>query len=72
MSLELKPGDRVRLTMRGCASDYAPGDKGTVTDGPKHHTGTGPNNPYYLVAMDKDDAQRKTVFNADDLEADTE
>jgi hypothetical protein len=72
MSLELKPGDRVRLKMQGCASDYAAGDKGTVTDGPKHHLGSGPNDPYYLVAMDKDDAQRKTVFNADDLEADTE
>jgi hypothetical protein len=28
--------------------------------------------PYYLVAMDKDDAQRKTVFNTDDLETGTE
>ena len=72
MSLELKPGDRVRLTMRGCTSDYAPGDKGMVTDGPKHHMGPGPNDPYYLVAMDKDAPQRKTVFNANDLEADTE
>ena len=72
MSLELKPGDRVRLTTRGCASGYSPGDKGTVTDGPKHHSGPGPNHPYYLVAMDKDAPQRKTVFNANDLEADTE
>jgi hypothetical protein len=70
MSHELKPGDRVRLTTRGWAADYVPGDKGTVTDGPKHHTGPGPNDPYYLVVMDKDEAHRKTVFNADDLEPD--
>jgi hypothetical protein len=58
--------------MRGCTSDYAPGDKGTVTAGPKHHAGTDSNDPYYLVAMDKDAPQRRTVFNANDLEADTE
>jgi hypothetical protein len=67
MSHQLRPGDRVRLTTRGCTPDYSPGDKGTVTDGPKCHTGAGPNAPYYLVAMDKDDAYKKTVFNAREL-----
>jgi len=63
----------VRLTLRVSASDYAPGDKGTVTDGPKRHRGPGPNDPYYyLVTMDKDGDQKKTVFNAGDLEADSE
>jgi hypothetical protein len=72
MGHELKPGDRVRLTVRVSASDYSPGDKGTVTDGPKRHLGPGPNDPYYLVAMDKDEAQKETVFNAGDIEADSE
>jgi hypothetical protein len=72
MSHELKPGDRVRLMTENCAPDYSPGDKGTVTDGPKHHTGSGPNDSYYLVAMDKDDSRKKTVVNAGDIEADTE
>jgi hypothetical protein len=68
MSHQLRPGDRVRLTTRVCEPDYSPGDRGTVTDGPKCHTGVGPNEPYFLVAMDKDDALKKTVFNAGELE----
>ena len=52
MSRELKPGQRVRVTVRNRMAGYQPGDKGTVmrevADGP---SGT----RYYVVAMDKDD-----------------
>ncbi|HWG48002.1 MAG TPA: hypothetical protein VN688_34885 [Gemmataceae bacterium] len=68
MKPELKPGDRVRLTTRNCVPVYYPGDKGTVTNGPKCHLGA--EDPYYLVTMDKDGGDSETVFNVEDIEPD--
>jgi len=68
MSQELKPGDRVRLKTRNCVPVYYPGDKGTVTNGPKCHLGA--EAPYYLVTMDKDGGVSETVFNAGEIEPD--
>jgi hypothetical protein len=68
MSRELKPGQRVRVTVRNRMSGYQPGDKGSVprevADGP---SGT----HYYVVAMDKDDPTKSgVVFSDDEIEAD--
>jgi hypothetical protein len=64
----LKPGDRVRVTVRNRMPGYQPGDKGTVM----RETEVGPNRQrYYTVAMDKDDpSQSWAVFTEDEIELD--
>jgi hypothetical protein len=68
MSRALKPGQRVRVTVRNRVARYHPGDTGIVlrevADGP---SGT----RYYVVAMDKDDPTKSgVVFSDDEIEAD--
>ncbi len=51
MNRPLRPGDRVRVTGTNRKHGYQPGETGTVTHAPKvavHEE------PYYVVAMDKD------------------
>ena len=67
MSTELKPGDRVRLTVLVRRIGYEPGEKGTVLSGPStSHSGQ----PYYLVSMDKDGPGNGVTFTAQEIEAD--
>jgi hypothetical protein len=52
MSRDLKPGDRVRVTIRNRLAGYQPGDKGTVWRASRASaTGEGS----YTVEMDKDE-----------------
>ena len=69
MSRELKPGDRVRVTVRNRMYGYHPGDKGTVL----REAVAGPSGArYYVVAMDKDDTTKSgVVFTADEIELDS-
>jgi hypothetical protein len=64
----LKPGDRVRLTVRNRMHGYQPGDKGVV----ERELAAGPSGTrYYLVRMDKDDPTRSgVVFTDDEIEPD--
>jgi hypothetical protein len=68
MSRQLKLGDRVRVTARSRKEGYQPGDQGTVTHAPKvplHQE------PYYIVAMDKDGPTRTAVvFTEGEIELD--
>jgi hypothetical protein len=68
MSVTLKFGDRVRVTIRSRVKGYEPGDKGHVVEGPK--TLPDSTEPYYLVAMDRDRWSRTVPFDADEIEAD--
>jgi hypothetical protein len=57
MSRELKPGDRVHVTVRNRMYGYQPGASGVR---------------YYVVAMDKDDPTKSgVVFTADEIELDS-
>jgi hypothetical protein len=68
MRRELKPGDRVRVTVRNRVARYQPGDKGTVL---RESTSSMRGERSYTVAMDKDDpAQRGAVFRFDETEPD--
>jgi hypothetical protein len=68
MSRELKPGQRVRVTVRNRVARYQPGDTGTVLRSSVLAT-TGQR--YYTVAMDIDDpAASGAVFAEDEIEAD--
>jgi hypothetical protein len=70
MTRELKPGQRVRVTVRNRVAHYQPGDTGTVlrssvspTTGKRHYT----------VAMDMDDpAASGAIFAEGEIEADDE
>lgn len=64
---DLRIGDRVRVTEHYREANYPAGEKGRVLDGPRISSVNGA--LYYIVAMDKDDAGRKTVFLADEIEA---
>jgi hypothetical protein len=64
---DLRIGDRVRVTERYGEANYPAGEKGSVLDGPRISPVNGA--LYYIVAMDKDDAGGKTVFLADEIEA---
>jgi hypothetical protein len=64
---DLLIGSRVCVTGRYGEITYPPGEKGTVLDGPSISSVSGA--LYYVVAMDKDDAGRKIVFLADEIEA---
>jgi hypothetical protein len=67
MSTELKPGDRVRVTVLGRRIGYESGDKGTVLWGPiSSHSGQ----TFYLVSMDKDGPGNGVTFRAWEIEAD--
>jgi hypothetical protein len=68
MSDELKPGQRVRVTVRNRMAGYQPGDKGTVLRSSASDT-TGER--YYSVAMDKDDPTASgAVFTESEIEPD--
>ena len=51
----------------GRSANYSAGEKGRVLDGPKTSSVNG--TLYYVVAMDKDVAGRRTFFLADEIEA---
>jgi hypothetical protein len=67
MSGELKPGDRVRVTVRNRMAGYQPGDKGRILGGP--HVPLG-GHPYYLVAMETSMTGRPVVFMEEEIEPD--
>jgi hypothetical protein len=68
MNHSLKPGERIRVTVRNRMAGYQPGDKGMVM----REVAEGPSGTrYYVVAMDKDDAQKTgVVFSDDEIELD--
>ena len=69
MSRQLKPGQRVRVTLRSRAARYQPGDTGTVLRSSVSVTGE----RSYTVAMDMDDpAASGAVFAEGEIEADDE
>ena len=64
----VKPGDRVRVTVRSHIAGYQPGDKGTVL---RETTLAMRGERSYSVAMDKDDpAKGGVVFRFDEIEPD--
>jgi hypothetical protein len=63
--MELKPGDRVRVTSQRPVHGYQPGCTGIVRTGPNPDKS---GKTYYGVAMDKDDAKDVTLFLADEIE----
>jgi hypothetical protein len=65
MSEALKPGDRVRVTLRNRVRGYTFGDKGTVRRGPRKSPISGV--VYHVVSMDKDAHAWNVVFNADEI-----
>jgi hypothetical protein len=66
---ELKPGDRMRVTVRNRMYGYQPGDQGTVL----RQVAADPNGIlYYLVAPDKDGPARTlAIFTSDEVEPDS-
>jgi hypothetical protein len=69
MSRQLKPGQRVRVTLRSRAARYQPGDTGTVLRSSVSVMGE----RSYTVAMDMDDpAASGAVFAEGEIEADDE
>ena len=65
MSHDLKPGDRVRLTVLQRMRDYQPGDQGVVVRELVAVRST----RYYLVAMDQDDPGTiGVVFTDEEIE----
>ena len=63
----VKPGDRVRVTVRSHIAGYQPGDKGTIRRVFKPSSG---DECYYYVEIDKDDAARSwTIFAEGEIEA---
>jgi hypothetical protein len=68
MSRQLKPGQRVRVTVRNRLARYQPGDTGTVLRSSVAVTGE----RHYTVAMDIDDpATGGAIFAEDEIEPDT-
>jgi hypothetical protein len=67
---DLRIGSRVRVTERYGEMNYSAGEKGKVLDGPKTSPVSGA--LYYVVGMDKDVAGKRTVFLADEIEAEVE
>jgi hypothetical protein len=67
MSQEIKAGLRVRVVIEDRVQGYEPGDRGTVTNGPRTFQDS---EPYYLVTMDKDEGGEVAVFNPDEIEPD--
>jgi hypothetical protein len=69
MTRELKPGQRVRVTVRNRVARYQPGETGTVLRSSVSVTGK----RSYTVAMDMDDpAASGAVFAEGEIEADDE
>ena len=67
MSRDLKPSDRVRLTVQNRMRGYQPGDQGVVVRELVAVRST----RYYLVAMDQDDPGKiGVVFTDDEIELD--
>jgi hypothetical protein len=69
MACPLKPGDRIRVTVRNRMHGYKPSDKGVVL----REIIAGPSGAfYYVVAMDKDAPSKSgVVFSDDEIEPDT-
>jgi hypothetical protein len=69
MDCELKPGDRVRVTVRNRSHGYQPGDKETVL---RAFVGSANGNVFYSVVMDKDKLTiTGAIFTEDEIEPDT-
>jgi hypothetical protein len=68
-TLELKIGDRVRVSWSYRGKDYRPGDQGTVSWAPKAPPGGTPT--HYHVSMDRRGPEGTSViFAASDIEPD--
>jgi hypothetical protein len=67
---DLRIGTRFRVTDRYREPNYSAGEKGRVLDGPKTSSVNG--TLYYVVAMYKDAGGSRTVFLADEIEAEVE
>jgi hypothetical protein len=67
MNIDLKAGDRLRVTARARVPGYQPGDKGTVVSGPHLRPSGG---SYYIARMDRDPAGMRVIFADDEVEAD--
>jgi hypothetical protein len=67
MRRNLKPGDPVRVTTANIMPGYRPGEKGTVLWGPIFQDSC---EPYYIVAMGKEDATTSIIFGANEIERD--
>jgi hypothetical protein len=68
MSGPLKPGDRVRVTVRNRMAGHLPGETGTVI---REAFVTPAGDHYYAVAMDIDaTTETGTVFAEDEIEPD--
>ena len=65
---DLRIGTRLRVPERYREANYSAGEIGRVLDGPKTSSVRGAF--YYVVVMDKDVAGNRTVFLADEIEAD--
>jgi hypothetical protein len=66
---DLRIGARFRVSESYREPNYSAGEKGRVLDGPKTSSVNG--TLYYVVAMDKD-AGSRTIFLADEIEAEVE
>ncbi len=66
MILELRRGDRVRVTNASSRPGYWPGEKGIVLWGPNEGGGV----TYYVVCMDHDPHHRPLVFKSGEVEPD--
>ncbi len=64
---EIKPGDRVRLTVRTRQPIFRPGDKGVVIEGPNTSPG---GEDYFVVQMDDGPVTHPLVFMGDEIERD--
>jgi hypothetical protein len=62
---DLKPGDRVRVTLRCHPAGYSPGDKGTVLKA-AHDLFTG--NRFYVVTMDRDGLRCVTALMPQEID----
>jgi hypothetical protein len=63
----LNPGDRVRVTAKRPVYGYVAGCKGVVHAEPTKDLN---GKTYYIVRMDRDDADDVTKFLADEIELD--